>query len=241
MKDVWIGCSGWSYDDWRGVLYPEGLARRRWLEHYASVFRTVEVNNTFYRLPTREAVTGWVEQTPSEFVFAVKASRYLTHVRRLRNLAEGLKRFRERIEPLTESGKLGPLLWQLPPQFRRDDERLEGALEQLGTGRHAFEFRHPSWFAPDVYELLRGAGAALVIGDHPERPFQSHEMTADWTFVRMHWGRRGRRGNYSRRELDVWKRRIAAWRGRTEVFAYFNNDWEGFAPRNALSLKGSFS
>jgi uncharacterized protein YecE (DUF72 family) len=235
-RPVHIGCSGWNYRDWRGAIYPEGLPARRWLERYAELFDTVEVNNTFYRLPSQSAVEGWVEQTPSGFVIAVKASRYLTHVKRLREMQRGAARYFEAIGPLASSPKLGPVLWQLPANFKRDDERLREALSQLPKGRHCFEFRHPTWFVPEVYELLRRHGAALVIGDDPERPFQSHEITADWTYVRFHRGNRGRRGNYSKRELEDWKRRIAAWRSDVEVFAYFNNDWEAFAPRNALWL-----
>lgn len=237
MKAVRIGCSGWSYQHWRGVVYPEGLAQRRWLEHYATLFDTVEVNATFYRLPRRDAVAAWVETVPEEFVFAVKASRYLTHVRRLRDLGRGVERFYASIEPLASSPNLGPILWQLPETFHRDDERLRQALDRLPPGRHAFEFRHPSWFHPDVYSLLRERGAALVIGDHPERPFQAHELTAGWTYVRFHHGRCGRRGNYSERELDDWARRLRAWRRRAEAYVYFNNDWEGFAVRNARELR----
>ncbi|MGI8806060.1 MAG: DUF72 domain-containing protein, partial [Thermoleophilaceae bacterium] len=150
----------------------------------------------------------------------------------------GVARFYERIEPLVEAGKLGPIVWQLPANFHRDDDRLAAALERLPPGRHCFEFRHASWFADDVYALLRDRGAALVIGDHPERPFQSHEHTADWTFVRLHHGRRGRRGNYSRAELDEWARRIDRWRRSVHVYVYFNNDWEGFAVRNGTWLRG---
>jgi uncharacterized protein YecE (DUF72 family) len=236
-RDVLIGCSGWNYPHWRQIVYPKGLAQARWLEHYATLFDTVEVNNTFYRLPKRDAVARWVEQTPDDFVFAVKASRYLTHIRRLRDMGPGADRFYERIEPLLHSPKMGPVLWQLPGTFRRDDDRLASALEQLPPGRHCFEFRHASWFVPEVYELLRSRGVALVIGDHPERPFQSHELTADWTFIRFHHGHRGRRGNYSERELAEWAERIQHWRRRVDVYAYFNNDWEGFAVRNGLMLK----
>jgi uncharacterized protein YecE (DUF72 family) len=232
-----IGCSGWNYTHWREVVYPKGLAQSRWLEHYATLFDTVEVNNTFYRLPKRDAVARWVEQTPGDFVFAVKASRYLTHIRRLRDMGPGAERFYERIEPLLRSPKMGPVLWQLPGNFRRDDDRLASALEQLPPGRHCFEFRHASWFVPEVYDLLRSGGVALVIGDHPERPFQSHELTADWTFVRFHHGHRGRRGNYSERELAQWAERIQRWRRQVDVYAYFNNDWEGFAVKNGLWLK----
>jgi uncharacterized protein YecE (DUF72 family) len=236
MTAVRVGCSGWSYSHWRGSVYPEGVPQRRWLEHYATLFDTVEVNATFYRLPRRETVKAWVAQTPADFVFAVKASRFLTHVRRLSDLGRGLERFSERIEPLAASPKMGPVLWQLPETFHRDDERLSEALERLPPGRHCFEFRHESWFAPDVYALLEEHGAALVVGDHPERPFQTRELTTDWTYVRFHYGSRGRRGNYSERELQAWARRMAAWRRRADIFAYFNNDWEGFAVRNALTL-----
>lgn len=236
---VRLGCSGWVYSDWRGVLYPQGVSQRAWLRRYAEEFNTVEVNNTFYRLPSRDAVSAWVEQTPGEFLFSVKVSRYLTHVKRLREPAPGLERFLERIEPLGRSGKLASLLWQLPANFHRDDERLAQALavaSERAPGRHAFEFRHPSWFSPQVMELLRERGAALVIGDTPERPFQPHELTADWTYVRFHRGSRGRGGNYSRRELEEWARRIRRWAARGDVFAYFNNDWKGYAVRDARAL-----
>ncbi len=237
MKPVWIGCSGWNYPHWRQTVYPKGLLARRWLEYYATLFETVEVNNTFYRLPSRSAVANWVEQTPPGFLFAIKASRFLTHMKRLTDMGGGVERFYERLEPLVESPKLGPVLWQLPERFHRNDERLASALRRLPPGRHCFEFRHPSWFVPDVYALLREHGVALVIGDHPERAFQAHALTTGWTFVRFHYGKSGRNGNYSERELEEWKRRLAAWRTRIEVFAYFNNDWEGFAVRNALWLK----
>jgi uncharacterized protein YecE (DUF72 family) len=204
------------------------------------VFDTVEVNSTFYRLASRDAVARWVEQTPPDFAFAAKASRYLTHVRRLREIEEGIHRYYERIVPLVESGKLGPVVWQFPASFRREGDALERVattLELVPPGRHCFEFRHESWFHPETYALLREHDAALVIGDHPKWPFQAHELTADWTLVRLHHGRRGRRGNYSEREVDEWARRIAAWRRRAEVFVYFNNDWEGFAVENARLLK----
>jgi uncharacterized protein YecE (DUF72 family) len=236
-RELRIGCSGWNYPHWREVVYRKGLAQSRWLAHYATLFDTVEVNSTFYRLPRRDAVARWVEQTPDEFVFAVKASRYLTHIRRLRDMGPGADRFYERIEPLVRSPKMGPVLWQLPANFRRDDDRLASALEELPRGRHCFEFRHATWFVHEVYELLRSRQVALVIGDHPERPFQSHELTADWTFVRFHYGHRGRRGNYSERELAEWGRRIERWRQSIDVYAYFNNDWEGFAVKNGLWLK----
>jgi uncharacterized protein YecE (DUF72 family) len=234
-----IGCSGWNYAHWRnGVFYPLRLAQRRWLDFYAERFDTVEVNATFYRLPRRSTVANWVEQAPPGFLFTVKASRYLTHIKRLNDVGPGLERFYACIEPLLESPKLGPILWQLPPNFQRDDDRLAAALERLPRGhRHCFEFRHESWFVEETYAVLRQHGVALVIGDRPEvHSFQTHELTADWTFVRFHRGSRGRRGNYSDTELDEWAARFADWSKRIDVYAYFNNDWEGFAPANALAL-----
>ncbi len=238
MRPVRIGCSGWNYEHWRnGVFYPPRCPQRLWLDYYARNFDTVEVNATFYRLPKREAVANWVETSPSDFLFAVKMSRYITHLKRLLDLDAGVRRFYDRIEPLVRSPKLGPVLWQLPGNFRRDVQRLAGPLAKLPPGRHCFEFRHESWFVPEVYELLRAHGAALVIGDDPRRPFQTHELTSDWTYIRFHHGSRGRRGNYSESELEEWARRIEAWRRENEVYAFFNNDWEGFAPKNATWLK----
>jgi uncharacterized protein YecE (DUF72 family) len=235
-KPVHIGCSGWNYRDWRGVLYPEGLPPRRWLERYAEVFGTVEINATFYRLPTEKAVRGWADGSPDGFIFAVKMSRYVTHIKRLAEPKSGFGRFFEAIAPLREARKLGPILWQFPENFHRDDERLATALRAIPPGRHCFEFRHPSWFTGDVYEILRRHDAALVIPDDARRPLGTPELTTDWTYIRFHYGRRGRGGNYSERELEVWKRRIAAWRSRAEVFAYFNNDWKAYAVRDGRWL-----
>jgi uncharacterized protein YecE (DUF72 family) len=237
MKPVWIGCSGWNYADWRGRLYPRGVPQRRWLELYAARFDTVEVNATFYRLPKREFVAAWVQQTRPGFTFAVKASRYLTHIKRLTDLTTGLERFYEPLEPLRDAGRLGPVLWQLPENFHRDDQRLQGWLDALPEGRHTIEFRHPSWFAEQVLDQLRRHGVALTIGDHPLRPFQLTDATAPFRFVRFHYGARGRRGNYSATELEQWARRISGWRRTHEVYVYFNNDWEGFAPANASALR----
>jgi uncharacterized protein YecE (DUF72 family) len=237
MRLVRVGCSGWNYDDWRGRLYPEAEPRRRWLELYAARFDTVEVNSTFYRLARRRAVESWIRDTPPGFVFSVKASRFLTHVKRLTGIGDGIKRFYEPLEPLIEAGRLGPVLWQLPANFTRDDERLRTWIEALPAGRQTIELRHPSWFVEPVFETLRGAGIALTVGDHPQRPFQALLATTDWWFVRFHYGARGRAGNYSATELATWARRIAQWRRQREVYCYFNNDWEGFAPNNALTLR----
>jgi uncharacterized protein YecE (DUF72 family) len=234
-RQVRIGTSGWNYASWRDTFYPPGLPARRWLEHYATVFDTVEINATFYRLAKPPAVANWVGQTPPEFVFAAKSSRFLTHMKRLTDMDQGVHRYYDSIAPLAESPKLGPVLWQLPDNFKRDDERLAFALEHLPPGRHAFELRHPSWFAEPVYELLREHRAAFVIHDSKRRDPTPEVLTTDWTYLRFHYGRRGRRGNYSETELREWAARVRGLK--VDVYAYFNNDWETFAPPNALRLR----
>ena len=237
MGSIRVGCSGWNYRDWRERVYPKGLPARRWLAHYATLFDTVEVNSTFYRLAKPKAVAAWVEATPPDFLFAVKASRYLTHMKRLADMEQGIGRFYDAIAPLAESPKLGPVLWQLPERMDRDVPRLADALDALPAGRHCFEFRHESWFCDEVLDLLRSHDVALAIGDHPERQWQPWVRTADWGFVRFHYGSRGRRGNYSDAELDELAPRVKKLARGAEVFVYFNNDWEAFAPRNARRLR----
>ena len=233
-----VGCSGWSYEDWRGPVYGDRPARA-WLATYAERFDTVEVNATFYRLPDRRTAATWAGETPPGFAFAVKVSRFLTHVKRLRETATHLPLLLDRIEPLARAGKLGPLLWQLPPTFLRDDERLERALADSPPGlRHAIELRHASWLADDVLHLLQAHNAALVLADRPGGgQLPGDEPTADFVYIRFHQGTRGRRGNYSRTELRDWAGRIRRWASRRDVFAYFNNDWKGFAPANASTLR----
>jgi uncharacterized protein YecE (DUF72 family) len=174
----------------------------------------------------------------ADFVFAVKASQYLTHMKRLKDIEQGIERFYAGIEPLAQSPKLGPVLWQLPGRFERDVPRLADAVDRLPPGRHCFELRHPSWFEDDeALELLRWHGIALAIGDHPQRPWQPWVTTTDWSFVRFHYGARGRRGNYSETELRELAPRVGELAKTGEVFTYFNNDWEGFAVKNALRLR----
>jgi uncharacterized protein YecE (DUF72 family) len=231
---VRIGCSGWSYEHWRGVVYPAKGSASRWLELYAASLDTVEVNATFYRLPDASVVARWAQVTPPGFSFAVKTSRYLTHVKRLRDVGPGFERLATRIEPLHEAGKLGPLLWQLPQTFHRDDARLAEALEGLPPGRHAFEFRHESWFDEDVYRMLRRHRAALVVADRaPKRPTPWVETTT-WSYVRLHRGH-ARDGSYGRDALRRLADRIRRASG--DVYVYFNNDWQGFAFANARTLR----
>jgi uncharacterized protein YecE (DUF72 family) len=163
----------------------------------------------------------------------------LTHVKRLKTTTEYVKRFLDPLGPLMVAGKLGPVLWQLPPTMKRDDERLAATLDLASDCRNAVEFRHESWFADDVMAVLGERGAALVIAERHGIEEQPRVLTTDWTLVRLHRGR-GRDGNYSAAELDTWRRRIAQWRGRAEVFAYFNNDQNAYAPANAERLAASF-
>jgi len=235
MSRILIGTSGFAYPHWRDRVY-QGAPERRWLELYAGRFPTVELNATFYRLPAAAAVQKWADRVPEGFLYAVKVSRYLTHIRRLDGVADGLARLMPLLAPLRDAEKLGPLLWQLPPGFRRDDARLEAALDELPPGRHAFEFRDASWFCDDVYAALADAAVSLVVADDARRRYGDPPATADWRYVRFHYGARGRRGNYSEKELDAWARRIEGYARDGDVYAYFNNDWEGFAVRNAADL-----
>ena len=186
-------------------------------------------------------MAAWIDQTPARFRFAVKASRYITHVKRLKSPEKYVERFLAGIEPLSRARKLEAILWQLPPSFKRDDERLDAALvaiRERAPGRHVFEFRHPTWFTTDVYALLRSHRVALAIADDPvDFPFQNRELTANWAYVRMH---RGSRGIYTAAELATWRRRISAWRARREVLVYFNNTAGSSAAENAVALRGSF-
>jgi len=217
-RPVRIGLSGWNYAHWRnGVFYPPRLPASRWLEFYAERFDTVEVNSTFYRLPRRDAVAHWVAGTPDGFLFSVKASRYLTHVKRLRDLGPGLDRFLERIEPLLDSPKLGPLLWQLPPTFARDDERLAASLAEWPRGlRFAIEFRHESWFEDEVFDVLREHDVALCVGEQEDFtcPVQS---TASWGYLRLH------RLDYDAAALGTWAACVAA-QGWSDAYVYFKHD-----------------
>jgi uncharacterized protein YecE (DUF72 family) len=226
---IYVGTSGWQYASWKRRFYPEGLPQSSWLRFYASHFRTVEVNNTFYRLPARDTFTRWREGTPPGFVMTVKASRFITHIKRLKDPEEPVRTFFERAHGLGD--KLGPVLFQLPPRFHADVERLArflGALPQ--TTRCAFEFRDPTWDTPEVRRLLDDHGAALVLADRPGRRVED-VVTGGWSYLRFHQGQRIRPG-YSRRKLRRWAQRIVALPAR-DVYVYFNNDPEGAAVADA--------
>jgi uncharacterized protein YecE (DUF72 family) len=229
-----VGTSGWQYRHWRGSFYPRELAASAWLPHYAARFPTVEVNASFYRLPRRETVERWAEAVPVGFVLTFKASRYVTHIRRLQECAEPLERMWEVFKGAGE--KLGPVLFQLPPTLRVDEPLLAAFLGILPSRmRAAFEFRHPSWFTDRVLDELDAVGAALV---HADRPGAHAEILAvgGWTYLRFHQGRQVGPA-YRRSKLRAYADAIAE-AGPAELFAYFNNDQEAAAPHDAAVLMG---
>jgi uncharacterized protein YecE (DUF72 family) len=230
---LYVGTSGWQYRHWRGTFYPQKLAQGRWLDYYTERFRTVEVNNTFYHLPEASTFQSWHERTPDDFVVAVKMSRYLTHLKRLHDPAEPIKRFMTRAEKL--GAKLGPVLIQLPPQMEAEPGRLAETLELMPRGtRVAVEFRHPSWFSEQVFEILSENGAALCLADSPRRKTPK-TRTADFGFVRFHEGRASPRPCYGERALESWAARLARLFGPdADVYAYFNNDFRACAIRDAI-------
>jgi uncharacterized protein YecE (DUF72 family) len=231
-----VGTSGWQYDDWRGRLYPEKLPQRLWLEHYAERFATVEVNNAFYRLPEKSVFEGWRSRTPAGFCFAVKASRYLTHVKRLREPAEPVARLMERAAGLGD--RLGPILLQLPPRLRGHPDLLDACLACFPDDvRLAVEPRHETWWTPEVREVLERHGAALCWADRRGRPVTPLWRTADWGYLRLHEGRAQPWPCYGRTALRTWVTRLAAsWPDQADVFVYFNNDPGGAAVDNAATF-----
>lgn len=235
--EVWIGTSGFVYPHWRhGVFYPEGLPQKRELEHFSACFRTVELNNPFYRLPDRETFEHWKQRTPPDFAFAVKASRFITHVRRLRDCRDPVRTFLDRARGLGR--KLGPVLFQLPPTMGVDLDRLEGFIRALPPRRrYVLEVRHTSWLDDAVYDRLRRRGIALCIAVGGAVEPADLPVTGGFVYVRMHAGR-GKDGNFTRSQLEEWADPIRRLRrdGR-DVYVYFNNDWQGLAVRNAQTLR----
>jgi uncharacterized protein YecE (DUF72 family) len=234
--DMRVGTSGWYYDHWKEVFYPAGLVKGKWFEHYAQHFDTVEVNNTFYHLPKEQTIQRWHEIAPKGFLYAVKANRYITHIKKLKDTSEPLERFFERVNLL--KGRLGPVLYQLPPGLHKDLDLLGHFIKLLPKRKTAvFEFRHKSWYENDTFELLRKLGVAFCIHDMPgnESP---REITGDAIYIRFH-GTAGRyAGNYSQSALQNW----ATWlkdqaKSARAIYAYFNNDIHGHAIKNAKQLR----
>ncbi|GAA4045721.1 DUF72 domain-containing protein [Streptomyces shaanxiensis] len=230
---LFVGTSGWQYRDWRGALYPTDVPMRLWLEEYAEYFATVEINNAFYRLPTRENFEAWRDRVPGDFVVAVKASRYLTHIKRLKDPEEPVHRLMSHAAGLGD--RLGPVLLQLPPTLRADPDLLDACLARFPSGtRIAVEPRHESWWVSGTRKVLESRGAALCWADVRARPVTPLWRTTDWGYVRFHEGRAHPWPRYGRRSLETWVDRIATtWSDAEDTYAYFNNDPGGAAVEDA--------
>ena len=231
-----VGCSGWQYKHWRGNFYAADLPQSRWFQHYATVFDTVEINNSFYRLPEASTFANWADKAPRGFLFAVKASRFLTHMKKLKDPEEPVERFFSRAGALGRH--LGPVLYQLPPGWKLDGARLEHFLQILPRGvAHVIEFREPSWYTDQVFELLQRHRVSLCLHDMPGSA-TGRMRIGPAVYVRFH-GASGRYdGSYPESRLEDWAGWLHEQRTRrTDVYAYFNNDVGGHAPRNALTLR----
>lgn len=235
MSTAYIGTSGWVYKNWDKTFYPEDVPAYGRLEFYTTQFSTVEVNATFYRLPSLKMIHSWRQRAPRTFVFAVKGSRYITHLKKLTNLGRGLSKFTRRIGPLRP--RLGPILWQLPRILQKDARRLDRFLSQLpGSFRHAVEFRHPSWYCEEIFDILRDRQAAHVSISSQAMP-EDLNVTADFAYIRFHGLEGGAAHDYTRSELEPWAGHIRDQvRADRDVFAYFNNDLNVAAPANAKTL-----
>ncbi len=234
--DIRVGTSGWYYDHWRERFYPASLVKSKWFEYYAEHFETVEINNTFYHLPKEESLKRWYRLSPESFVYTVKANRYITHIKRLKDVSEEVGRFFERVGLLKD--RLGPILYQLPPSLHKDLDLLGSFIKLVEKRQPAvFEFRDESWYSEDTFELLNQFGVGFCIHDMPGKQ-SPRVVTADIMYVRFH-GPTGRySGNYSKAMLKEWARWIGEHKGEVgSVYAYFNNDVEGHAIKNAKELR----
>ena len=235
VPKYYIGTSGWVYRHWREVFYPPKMAQSKWLEFYTGHFSTVELNNSFYHLPTENAFFNWRDTSPDGFVYAVKVSRFITHIKRLKGVEEPIETFLGRARHLEK--KLGPLLYQLPPNMHRNDERLDAFLSLLPKEhRHVVEFRHESWLEEEVFEILRRHNVGFCVFDMPGLACPL-VATADFAYIRFHGSSGLYWSCYSDDELEDWAKKIAGLaRDLEAVYIYFNNDAEGFAIRNALTM-----
>lgn len=237
MARILIGTSGWHYDSWRGPFFPTGLPLKHQLQYYASQFQTTELNGVFYRTPTNDAVKSWRAQTGKNFVFAWKASKFITHWKRLsHNSVNSLELVEERLSLL--GNKAGPILFQLPPNFKADADRLVSFFGLLSkTRRYSFEFRHPSWYEPRIMKLLSKQNISLCLSDHQDAP-APWKRTADFVYIRGHGPGGHYKGHYRPDTLAEWARRIKSWKRQgCDVFIYFDNDQKSAAPADAMKLR----
>lgn len=236
MSRVWVGTSGWTYDGWRGLFYPKDVAKKRWLEWYGEQFATTEVNGSFYRTPSLAAVRGWRDQTPDDFIFAWKASKFITHWKRLtENCKNSLELMETRLQAL--GPKAGPVLFQLPARFKADRERLASFLKMLPKRyKYAFEFRDESWYDERLLEVLRDRDVALCISDHEAAP-SPWEVTAAHVYLRGHGPTGQYKDRYRPQALGKWASQINQWKRRKlDVYCYFDNDQKSAAPKDARKL-----
>jgi len=236
MTRYYIGTSGWHYDDWLGRFYPENLPKTKWLEFYARHFNTLELNNTFYHLPSENAFKNWYASSPPDFTFSLKVSRYITHIKRLKDCTEEIKKFISRAVLLKE--KLGPLLYQLPPGLHRDDNKLTDFFKVLPHGlKHVIEFRHGSWFTDEVFDILRQYQVGFCIYDMPKLT-SPIITTSDFTYVRFHGSESLYSSCYTDKEIADWAKKIVKLaKNLKEVYIYFNNDIAGYALENAETIQ----
>lgn len=252
MSKVHVGTSGWMYGDWRDLFYPDGLPQRKWLEYFGQHFKTVEVNSTFYHQMKPATFENWAKIVPLDFVFSIKGSRFITHIKRLRADRASVNQFIESAKNL--GNKLGPILWQMPPRFKADKKRLEKFLVDCSSlivqgdktnndkrsminYRFAFEFRDASWFEQSIYQILKKYNAALVIAESGGYWPAAEEITADFTYIRFHGEGGSYATSYTDQELESWAKKIKKWqKARVDVYAYFNNDVAGFAVENVRTL-----
>lgn len=236
MSKSFIGTSGWNYAHWAdGIFYPQSLSQNQWLEYYVKFFNSVELNVTFYRLVQKKTFQNWQKRTPKNFYFVAKGSRFITHIKKLKDIEESLKLFIDNVAGLKK--KLAAILWQLPPSFRKDLKCLETFLKLLGKTkiRQVFEFRNDSWFDQEVYDLLKRYNGCLCIA-HSSRFPCVKEITADFIYLRFHGGDSLYSSNYSERELKEWVDFAKGYKGR-DIFAFFNNDAYGYAVKNAQRFR----
>ncbi|MFW6122775.1 MAG: DUF72 domain-containing protein [Thermodesulfobacteriota bacterium] len=237
---VHIGTSGWHYDHWSGPFYPEDLPKKDFLSFYQQHFHTVEINNSFYQLPSEKTLTEWRDSVPPGFIFAVKGSRYITHMKKLKDPDQSVPPLLERLQVLGD--RLGPILFQLPPKWHFNEERLEAFLASLPRDyRYALELRDPSWLNQDAYRILSRHGAAFCIYELAGR-LSPKEVTADFVYIRLHGPGGAYQGRYDKQTLAGWAGAISAWTAKgLTVFVYFDNDEAGYAAQNALELQEMLS
>jgi len=234
-KKIFIGTSGWMYDHWKGNFYPKNLSKDKMLKYYSTQFRTVEINNTFYKLPKKNTVINWYQKSEDNFLFSVKANRYITHMKNLKDCEEPISNSLKKIKNLKE--KLGPILFQLPPQWHKNYSRLKNFLDVLNEDfLYVIELRHPSWFTEEIFQLLRDKNVSLCIHDITG-DFTPQKITADFIYIRFHGPEGNYHKKYSNNEISIWTEKIFKWYNENiTIFVYFNNDAYGRSTENASEM-----